>query len=417
MSRMGGRGRARSRSTRGPPAPTLHRVPDLDALFDHERLVIFRDDVTGVTGAVAIHSTALGPAMGGLRLTRYRGLDHACADALRLARAMSLKNSAAGLDLGGGKAVLLEDGLWGEPRLRSARMQAVGRVVAELGGRYITAEDVGTTPEDMEEIASQTAWVAGRPVARGGRGDPSPLTALTVFEAILVAVRERLGIDDLRGVHVGVQGVGHVGQALVEVLHEAGATITVTDTDPVRAELVAGHVGARHVEPSGFVGRDFDVLAPCALGEVIDPGSVPSLRCSVIAGAANNPLTDASVAEDLARAGILYVPDFIANCGGIIHVGAEPTGLDDDQVSLLLADAGQRIVTLLQEASRRGVTPLQVALAGAAARIAEGRRSGPGGSGMMAATTSEAGPDSGCRAASGRAAHDGGSRRACGYML
>jgi glutamate dehydrogenase/leucine dehydrogenase len=347
---------------------------DPSSPFEHERLIVFHDAATGAAGAVAIHSTALGPAMGGLRLSRYRELGDTCADALRLARAMSLKSAAAGLDLGGGKAVLIDDGGWKDAMLRAARMRAVGLVIAELGGRYITAEDVGTTPEDMEEIGSQTSWVAGRPIARGGRGDPSPATALTVFNAIRVAVCQRLATDGLRGVHVGVQGVGHVGRALVELLRDAGATITLTDVDSARAAYVAHRFDACHVPPADFVTREMDVLAPCALGEVIDSGIVSRLRCAVIAGAANNPLTDPSVADDLSDARILYVPDFLANCGGIIHVGAEPTQLDDHQVALLLADATQRVATVLEQAARSRLTPLKVARDHAEAIIAGGAR-------------------------------------------
>jgi leucine dehydrogenase len=343
---------------------------DLDRTFDHERLTVFHDDATGVTGVVAIHSTALGPAMGGLRLRRYPSMDDAIGDALRLAKAMSLKNAAAGLDLGGGKAVLIDDGTWDDPARRAARMGAVGRVIDELGGRYITAEDVGTTPADMDAIASSTRWVAGRPVVQGGRGDPSPLTALTVRGAVRSAVARHLGRPTLAGVRVGVQGVGHVGSALVSLLRDEGAVITLSDADPARARAEAERVGARVVPPDEIVAADVDVLAPCAMGEVVDAATVATLRCSIVAGAANNPLSGVRVADALHRRGILYVPDFLANCGGIIHVGAEPLGLGDAEVRQLLTCAIDRTDEVLRVAQDSGRTALAVATALAEARLA-----------------------------------------------
>jgi leucine dehydrogenase len=343
---------------------------NVDLALDQERVEIFRDRTTGAVGVVALHSTVLGPAMGGLRLHAYGSLTEATTDALRLSEAMSLKNAAAGLPLGGGKAVLVDDGGWAPGTARADRMRAVGRVVDELGGRYITAEDVGTTPQDMEHIGEATRWVAGRPVDCGGRGDPSPATARTVFGAIEAAARLRLGAGDLGDVHVGVQGVGHVGAALVALLREAGAEVTLTDAVARRAVAVADRLGARAVEPLGFVTRPFDVLAPCALGDVIDARHVADLRCSVVAGAANNPLADGDADTELARAGILYVPDFLANCGGIIHVGGEALGFGDDEVQRLIRAAIDRTETLLRHARDQDRTPREVAVAYAQARIA-----------------------------------------------
>jgi glutamate dehydrogenase/leucine dehydrogenase len=335
----------------------------------HERLHLFRDAASGVTGAIAIHSTALGPAMGGLRLHGYASLDRAVEDAARLAHAMSLKNSAAGLDLGGGKAVVLDDGEWADPVRRARRMRAVGRIVDELGGLYITAEDVGTTADDMDQIATETRWVAGRPVDHGGHGDPSPVTAQTVLAAICAGVAHRLGASGLAGVTVGVQGVGHVGARLTELLREAGADVVVTDRVAERAFAVAERAGARTVDPANFLSGHLDVLAPCGLGEILDAEAVARLRCSVVAGAANNPLTTPAVAVDLAAAGILYVPDFLANCGGIIHVGGEALGLSPSAVSGLLRAATERIERVLQDAAESGRTPLEVAIELAEARI------------------------------------------------
>jgi glutamate dehydrogenase/leucine dehydrogenase len=343
-------------------------MSDLDREFDHEQLEFFHDRETGLTGAVAIHSTALGPAMGGLRLLAYPTVSAAATDALRLARAMSLKNSAAGLDLGGGKAVLIDDGNWGD---RGARMRAFGRVVERLGGRYITAEDVGTAPPDMDEIAEVTRWVAGRSLEGGGSGNPAPSTARTVFGAIESGAALQLGSADLTGVRVGVQGVGHVGSSLVGLLRAAGADVVVADVDAARVEAVAAAHQARIAPVDGFVGADVDVLAPCGLGEVIRPEDVPELRCRVIAGAANNPLADTASAAELAAAGILYVPDFLANCGGIIQVAGEILGFDEGDVQRRIAAAIVRTADVLAEARSSGRLPNEIALERAQARIRE----------------------------------------------
>ncbi|MBJ7329154.1 MAG: Glu/Leu/Phe/Val dehydrogenase [Solirubrobacteraceae bacterium] len=349
-------------------------MPGIDSQFEHEQAEIFRDPETGATGVIAIHSTALGPAMGGLRLAAYAGLESAMGDALRLARAMTLKNAAAGLDLGGGKAVLLDDGGWADPVARASRMRAVGETIERLGGRYVTAEDVGTTPDDMTAIAGATPHVAGQPVELGGRGDPSPWTARTVAGAIEAAARLRLDTEDLAGVRVGVLGVGHVGRHLVALLREAGADVVVADIDPARADEAAAEYGAQAVPAAGFLRTDVDVLAPCAMGELIHPEHIGELRCRVIAGAANNPLLDAASARALADTGILYVPDFLANCGGIIHVGAEVLGFADAEVERRIGVAVAHTEAVLREALQTRAIPLDVAVAEALARIAGAQR-------------------------------------------
>lgn len=339
----------------------------LQEAFDHEQLTVFSDPESGLTGAVAIHSTALGPAMGGLRLASYPGLTDAILDALSLARAMSFKSAAAGLDLGGGKAVVLDDGCW-EDR-RGERMRAFGRVVEQLGGRYVTAEDVGTTPADMAAIATETDHVAGGPAEVGGRGDPSPHTARTVFGAISSAARLRLGAGSLGGVRVGVQGVGSVGAHLVRMLRGAGAEVCLCDLDPERARAVAVAYDAVALPSFEFVLRDFDVLAPCAMGGAIGPHEVERMGASVIAGGANNPLTDRHLADELMLRGIFYAPDFLANAGGIIHVGAEVLGLDDNRVEALIEAALHRTDDVLQRSIEDGRVPLSVAEEDALARL------------------------------------------------
>ena len=324
-------------------------------------------------GAVAIHSTALGPAMGGLRLSRYADTEAAAVDALRLARAMTLKNSAAGLDLGGGKAVLIDDGAWGSPATRRARMLALADVVERLDGRYVTAEDVGTAPADMDLIATRTRWVVGRSPGNGGRGDPSPATARTVFGAISAAVRSHLGAS-LDEVHVGVLGAGKVGAALVGRLAEAGARVTVADIahDRARACAAASPL-VEAIALDGFVSRELDVLAPCALGELIGADDVGALGCRIVAGAANNPLVDRATAVALHDAGVLYVPDFIANSGGIVHVAAEFRGLPAGAVDAQLEACVRRAGEVLAAARSRGVMPLDVAIEYAEERIGSAR--------------------------------------------
>jgi leucine dehydrogenase len=339
--------------------------------FDHEQLELFRDRRTGLTGVVAIHSTALGPATGGLRIRRYRDLQAASVDALRLSAAMTLKNSAAGLDLGGGKAVLIDDGRWDEDR--AGRMHAFGDVLERLGGRYITAEDVGTTAADMDAIATRTDHVSGRSPANGGRGDPARATARTVFGAIQTAVAFRLG-RPLDGVTVGVLGAGQVGSELVGLLAAAGAEVLVADIDAGRAERCRTASGAVTALPvDGFQDRPMDVFAPCALGEIIDAEDVSSLRCGIIAGAANNPLVDSAVAPVLEAEGILYVPDFIANCGGIVHVAAEVYGHDDDWVEARIAACIARVGEVLKDASDEGALPIEIARRRALSRVERAR--------------------------------------------
>jgi glutamate dehydrogenase/leucine dehydrogenase len=343
--------------------------PALRTSFEHEHVELFRDPRTGLTGIVAIHSTAMGPAMGGLRIRAYADLDAALADALRLSRAMTLKNAAAGLDLGGGKAVLVDDGAW---ERRADRLRFAADVIERLGGRYVTAEDVGTSPADMDVIGEHTRWVAGRSLEHGGRGDPSAATARTVFGAIERAVALQAGAGSLEGAAVGVLGAGKVGGTVVALLAARGAEVLVADIDAARAGACAARTGARAVALGGFVERELDVLAPCAFGELIGLADVPRLRCRVIAGAANNPLVDRATAIALAQRDILYVPDFIANCGGIIHVGAEFLGFDDAEVDRRVRASVERVEAVLRIACESGELPLDVAERRALARLEAG---------------------------------------------
>ena len=298
----------------------LFTLPDFD---DHEQVVFGHDRPSGLRAIVAIHSTALGPAAGGCRMWPYPSSDEALTDALRLSRGMSYKNAMAELGLGGGKAVILGDA-------RTAKtpglLQAFGRLVESLGGRYITAEDVGTTTGDMQQVAAATGFVSG--LARGTGevgGDPGPQTALGVFFGIQAAVRFQLG-RSLEGLTVAVQGLGGVGHPLCRLLAADGARLKVADARRERAEQVREELGATVVGTETIFDEDADVFAPCALGAVLHEHTIARLRARVVAGAANNQLAAAADGDALLKAGILYAPDYVINAGGIINVAHEYRG-------------------------------------------------------------------------------------------
>ena len=339
---------------------------------DHERIVVRQDPETGLRLIVAVHSTVLGPALGGLRLRRYPGgLREALDDVMALARTMTLKASAAGLDLGGGKAVILDDG---DDRGRQARLVAAAEAIDELDGAYITAEDIGTTPADMDLIAGHTRYVVGRSRERGGVGDPSPVTAETVFRAIRTGLAAATGTDELEGRRVGVVGLGKVGFALAAKLAESGASVIGCDLVAERAELFADqHGGAVAPSAEALLAAELDVLAPCAAGGLIDEAIARSIECNVVAGAANNPLTGRGAARQLHRRGILYVPDFLANCGGLIHVSAEWYGERGPGERDCVERAMTRLERAIAEAERRGSTPVEIAERQALERVEAAR--------------------------------------------
>jgi glutamate dehydrogenase/leucine dehydrogenase len=335
---------------------------------DHEQIVIRQDLKTGMRLIVAVHSTVLGPALGGLRMKRYAGgLREALEDVMGLARTMTLKAAAAGLELGGGKAVMIDDG---DAEQRPARLESAARAIESLGGSYITAEDIGTTTGDIDHMSRFTRFCSGRSAANGGRGDPSPVTAETVLAAMRRGLAAQLGSDELDGRRVGVIGLGKVGGALAAMLSRAGAQVVACDLDPRRGfdgiELVA--------TADALLRRELDVLAPCAAGGLIDDELARALDVQVIAGAANNPLTSRDVAETLARRGILYVPDFLANCGGLIHVAGEWFGDGPEAERTRIDGAMKRLDEAIAGASAEGGTPLEVAERQALDRVAAARR-------------------------------------------
>ncbi len=285
----------------------------------HEQLVKVTDPRAELIGFIAIHSTKLGPAAGGLRMRPYESEAEAIEDVLRLSRGMTYKNAAAELPLGGGKAVIM-----GDPRQKTpAQLQAFGRGVEALDGRYWTAEDMGMTPADMGVLAQETRFVAGLADGPYASGDPSPITARGIFNAIRTTARHQFGADNLAGMHVAVQGLGHVGMHLCALLHGAGVRLSVTDMVNASVAEAVDTFDAHPVAPSDILTTQADILAPCAIGGILNEQTIPQLRVNAIAGGANNQLATADDGTRLHARGILYAPDFVANGGGIINVATE----------------------------------------------------------------------------------------------
>jgi len=352
------------------------------AFDDHERVVFCRDAATGLKAIIAIHSTALGPAAGGCRLWSYVSDEAALYDVLRLSRGMSYKNAMAGLRFGGGKAVILKDP---EFRASDALFERFGEFVDAMHGDYITAEDVGMTVSIMETIARRTRYVSGLPQRenRAG-GDPSPKTAFGIFHGIASAVRFRLRRDSVEGLTVAVQGVGNVGYYLCRYLHEAGAKLRVADIDDTRVRRAVEEFDAVAVPLDEILFQDVDVVAPCALGAVLNAQSIPGIRAGIVAGGANNQLETDADGRRLADAGILYAPDYVINGGGIINVASEYYGdLGEAEVMEKVAAIGPRLTKIFEEAESSGRPTNEVAdaqarriIAAAAERGAERAVSG-----------------------------------------
>jgi glutamate dehydrogenase/leucine dehydrogenase len=354
-------------------------LTDVMASSGHEQVVFVADADVGLRAVIAVHSTVLGPSLGGVRFWHYDSDTDALADALRLSEAMTLKAAMAGLDQGGGKAVVR----WDEPdRARpEALLEVLGRAIDDLGGRYIAAEDVGATPADMNALARFTPWVTGVDASIGGSGDPSPLTAFGVLCAMRAVTTALDGDPSLRDRAVVVQGAGHVGVHLTRLLVAEGARVTVADVLPVRAQSLADELGVQTVPHDRALTVDCDLLAPCALGGVLDATSIPHLRCRAVVGAANNQLAAPGLDRMLADLGILYAPDFVVNAGGIINVAEEFVGYDRMRAEHRTAVIQTTTTLVLQHAREHGTTPQQSAVLLARRRIADagdGKRWQPG---------------------------------------
>ncbi len=333
----------------------------------HERVLLAADEQTGLKAILAVHSTARGPAFGGCRFWRYDNELAALNDALRLSQGMSLKNALADLPFGGGKAVIIKPAAAFD---RAALFAAFGRAVQSLAGAYITAEDVGTTTADMIGVQAQTPFVSGIPRDRAFGGDPSPKTAWGVFVAIQAGVRLHLQRASLDGVRVALQGLGAVGWHLAEFLHQAGARLVVADVDAGKVDRAQAQFAAQAVAVDEILAADVDVLAPCALGAVLDSVSVPRLRARLVAGAANNQLATVEDGDVLHARGILYLPDYLVNAGGIVSVAREYRNEGDEQA--VMAEVGQiaeRVEQLLQRVQTSGLTPAREADAWARSKL------------------------------------------------
>jgi leucine dehydrogenase len=332
-------------------------LPDFDA---HEEVLFVTSEECGLRAIVALHSTHLGPAAGGCRFWHYAKDEEALVDALRLSRGMSYKNAMADLPLGGGKSVILAD----EDRAKSPDMlHAFGKAIDHLGGRYVTAEDVGMSVADMIEVARSTKFVAGLPNSVGDvGGDPGPHTSLGVFLGLKAAVKRRLGKENVNGLHIALQGAGSVATGVA--LHAAaeGAKLSIADVDEAKAHKLATAAGGKVVSPDEILGLDADVLSPCALGAVLNEATIPALKVPVVAGGANNQLATPEDGERLDKRGILYSPDYVINAGGIINVCTEYLGDGDaNLVRRRIEGIPMRLEQIWAESEETGLDPAAVA--------------------------------------------------------
>lgn len=334
---------------------------------EHEEILFGQDPVSGLRTIVAIHSTTLGPALGGTRFFPYANEDDALIDVVRLSKGMTYKAAVAGLNLGGGKGVIIGDPsqVKNEPLLR-----AYGRIIESLGGRYITAEDVGTTTDDMIMIRRETKHVAGMPTTHGGSGDPSPATARGVLAAMRATAMQAWGTDDLAGKTVAVQGVGKVGGDVVRRLSAVGVKTVVTDVNQQAVSAIAESCGSTVVDADEIYDTDADIFAPCAMGASLNESTIPRLRCELIVGSANNQLASADDAQRLINRNILYAPDFVVNAGGIINIAEEAPGYSEDRAILAVDRIYDTLTRVFATAKDRGIGPSEAANAIAEERIA-----------------------------------------------
>lgn len=330
-------------------------LPDFD---DHEQVVFCSDQNSGLRAIIAIHSTRLGPALGGCRMWAYPTEAHAVTDVLRLSRGMTFKAAMAGLDLGGGKSVII-----GNPHKdKSPRLlEAMGRAVERLSGRYITAEDVGTTVEDMSHVKQGTSHVVGLGTEEGGTGDPSPTTAKGTLVALKAAVAHAHGTANLHGARVALQGLGNVGWHLASYLRDEGADLVVSDVVPERLERAVVELSATVVEPDAIYEQLADVFAPCALGAILNDDTIPKLKAKVVAGGANNQCARPEHADQLQDRGILLAPDYIANAAGLIRVDSERRGFDAEWVDRKVSAIAETLEEVFRAAETWEVSTLEAA--------------------------------------------------------
>ncbi len=317
--------------------------------MDHEQVLFCQDKATGLRAIIAVHNTVLGPSLGGTRMWTYNNEMEALNDVLRLSRGMTYKSAISGLNLGGGKAVIIGDS---RKHKSEALFRRFGQFVDSLGGKYITAEDVGITTRDIEYVSMETEHVAGLPEYRGGGGDPSPVTAYGVYMGMKAAVKHQSGNDNLAGKKVLVQGAGHVGQYLVELLVKEGAKVAISDIHEDRIKATKAKFAVEVVDADKVYDADMDIYAPCALGATINDDTLSRLRCSIIAGAANNQLAEeARHGAAVMEKGIIYAPDFLINAGGIINCYSEVIGYNRDMAYRQTEDIYQTTLNILQKSA------------------------------------------------------------------
>jgi leucine dehydrogenase len=326
--------------------------------YDYGEVHFKRDKATGLQAIIAVHDSRLGPALGGCRFLHYDRDEDAVIDALRLARGMTYKAALAGLGHGGGKSVIIRPKQHFD---RVALFRAFGKFIDDLRGHYITAEDSGTGLEDMEVIRTVTKNVTGVDVSHGGSGDPSPFTALGVRRGIEACVELKLGKKTLEGVHVAVQGVGHVGYHLCKELHAQGATLSVADVDPLKSERAHREFGAKIVPLEEIFSIQCDVLAPCALGSALNDKTIPSIKAKIVAGAANNQLAEPRHGDDLHARGILYAPDYAINAGGLVNVAQEVLGYDAEKARAKTMKIFDTIKDIAERSTKLGSPTYRIA--------------------------------------------------------
>lgn len=335
--------------------------------LDHEQVVFCNDKHTGLKAIIAIHDTTLGPALGGTRFWNYQSEDDAIKDVLRLSRGMTYKAAITGINLGGGKAVILGD----RAKLSSEFFwRRYGKFIDSLGGKYITAEDVGTCTDDMEYISTETAFVTGKPEYLGGGGDPSPVTAYGTYLGMKASAKKVWGNDSLNEKGVLVEGTGHVGTYLIERLEKEGAKIYISEIDKKRAKEVSSRFKVEVVEQKQAYNLDIDIYAPCALGATLNTDNISQLHCAVVAGAANNQLQDEETHGELLKdKGILYAPDFLINAGGIINCYVELEGYQRERALALTEKIYDRTLQIINKSQKEGVSTHKAALMMAQERI------------------------------------------------
>jgi leucine dehydrogenase len=331
----------------------------------HEQVVFCNNPDAGLKAIIALHNTRLGPALGGVRMRPYANSEAALNDALRLSRTMTYKNALAGLNVGGGKAVII-----GDPKADKSEvlLRAFGRFVESMGGRYITSEDVGTDVNDMEQIYLETGYVTGVHQVHGGSGDPAPFTAYGALQALMATLNRKLGHEEVGKTSIAIQGLGHIGMELVKLLKERGAKLFVADLDSKLVDRAVSEYGAEAVSPDAIYEVGADVFAPCALEGAINEQTLPRLKAGIICGTANNQLSSDAIGDELYRRGVLYAPDYVVNAGGVMNVSLEIDGYNRERAMRLIRSIYHNLEKVFDLSERDNVPPQQ-----AADRIAQAR--------------------------------------------